>query len=62
MTKETEISICPRCRSAISERGVLLNGMCEECVQDRERMQGTKERLFRKPLPASEHNILEKHK
>jgi len=61
MTKEIKAIICPRCRQAVDESDLLVDGVCEECIAERERRQRMKERLFRNPPLASERNILEKH-
>jgi len=60
MKKEIEAPICPRCRQVVDTQEIMLDGICEECVADRERKQRTKARLFRSPPFASEHNASEK--
>jgi len=61
MKTEAKQLICPRCRQVVDESDLLVDGVCEECIADRERRQRMKERLFRNPPLASERNILEKH-
>ena len=60
MKKEAKALICPRCRQVVDESDLLVDGVCEECISERERRQMMKERLFRNPPLASERNILEK--